>query len=251
VRPGLAAAGLVLTAVLAAAAGGGAGADPPATAAAQRELLGRSVEKRAITAVQIGDPAGTRVAVVVGVIHGDERAGLRIVSALKREASPVRGGLVGTQLWAIAAVNPDGLGAHTRKNSRGVDLNRNFPYRWRGNVPHSSGYYPGPRPASEPETRAVMGFLRRVRPDLSIWYHQPWGAVLACRGKPQAAVEYAKLVGMRTSCRGRGLRGTAVSWQRHTIPGSTAFVVEVPGGKVSGATAARHARAALTLAEGR
>jgi protein MpaA len=251
VRPGLAAAGLVLTAVLAAAAGGGAGADPPATAAAQRELLGRSVEKRAITAVQIGDPAGTRVAVVVGVIHGDERAGLRIVSALKREASPVRGGLVGTQLWAIAAVNPDGLGAHTRKNSRGVDLNRNFPYRWRGNVPHSSGYYPGPRPASEPETRAVMGFVRRVRPDLSIWYHQPWGAVLACRGRPQAAVEYAKLVGMRTSCRGRGLRGTAVSWQRHTIPGSTAFVVEVPGGKVSGATAARHARAALTLAEGR
>ena len=250
-RPGLAAAGLVLTAVLAAAAGGGAGADPPATAAAQRELLGRSVEKRAITAVQIGDPAGTRVAVVVGVIHGDERAGLRIVSALKREASPVRGGLVGTQLWAIAAVNPDGLGAHTRKNSRGVDLNRNFPYRWRGNVPHSSGYYPGPRPASEPETRAVMGFVRRVRPDLSIWYHQPWGAVLACRGRPQAAVEYAKLVGMRTSCRGRGLRGTAVSWQRHTNPGSTAFVVEVPAGKVSGSTATRHARAALTVAEDR
>ena len=26
---------------------------------------------------QIGDPAGTRVALVVGVIHGDERAGLR------------------------------------------------------------------------------------------------------------------------------------------------------------------------------
>jgi murein peptide amidase A len=251
VRPWLAAAGLVLTAFLAAAAGGGAGADPPATAAAQRGLLGRSVEKRAITAVQIGDPAGTRIAVVVGVIHGDERAGLRIVSALKREASGVRGGLAGTQLWAIATVNPDGLGAHTRKNSRGVDLNRNFPYRWRGNVPHSSGYYPGPRPASEPETRAVMGFVRRVRPDLSIWYHQPWGAVLACRGRPQAAVEYAKLVGMRTSCRGRGLRGTAVSWQRHTIPGSTAFVVEVPAGKVSGSTAARHARAALTLAEGR
>jgi murein peptide amidase A len=242
---------LVLTAVVAAAAGSGAGADPSATAAAQQERLGRSVQKRAITAVQIGDPAGTRVALVVGVIHGDERAGLRIIRALRREASRVRGGLVGTQLWAIATVNPDGLSAHTRKNSRGVDLNRNFPYRWRGNVPHSSGYYPGPRPASEPETRAVMGFVRRLRPDLSIWYHQPWGAVLACQGRPQAAVEYAKLVGMRTSCRGRGLRGTAVSWQRHTIPGSTAFVVEVPAGKVRARTAARHARAALTLAEGR
>jgi murein peptide amidase A len=250
VRPGLAA-GLVLTALLAGAAGGGAGADPPATAATQQERLGKSVQKRAITAVQVGDPAGTRVALAIGAIHGDERAGLRIVSALKREASRVRGGLAGTQLWAIATVNPDGLRAHTRKNSHGVDLNRNFPYRWRGDVPHSSGYYPGPRPASEPETRAVMRFVRRLRPDLSIWYHQPWGAVLACRGRPQAAVEYAKLVGMRTSCRGKGLRGTAISWHRHTIPGSTAFVVEVPAGKVSGGTATRHARAALTLAEGR
>ena len=80
-------------------------------------------------------------------------------------------------------VNPDGLRAHTRKNAHGVDLNRNYPYRWRDDVPHSNGYYPGPRPASEPETRAVMAFVQRIRPDLSIWYHQPWGAVLACRGQ--------------------------------------------------------------------
>jgi murein peptide amidase A len=257
VRP-RAAAGLTLIAVAAVCSAtvvvggaGGAEAGPPATAATQQELLGKSLQKRSITAVQIGDPAGTRVALVIGVIHGDERAGLRIVRALKREASRRPGAPAGTQLWAIATVNPDGLRAHTRKNSHGVDLNRNFPYRWRGDVPHSSGYYPGPRPASEPETRAVMAFVRRVQPDLSIWYHQPWGAVLACRGSPQIAVEYAKLADMRTSCRGRGLRGTAVSWQRHTVPGSTAFVVEMPPGKISGGSAARHARAALTVAEGR
>jgi murein peptide amidase A len=259
VRPGLAP-GLALAAVVAAcsatlyavsAGAGGAAADQQATVATQRELLGRSVQKRAITAAQIGDPAGTRVALVVGVIHGDERAGLRIVRALKREVSSDPDGLAGTQLWAITTVNPDGLRAHTRKNSHGVDLNRNFPYRWRGDVPHSSGYYPGPSPASEPETRAVMGFVRRLQPDLSIWYHQPWGAVLACHGRPQAAIEYAKLVGMRTSCRGRGLRGTAVSWQTQTTPGSTAFVVEMPPGKISGRSAARQARAALTVAEDR
>ena len=241
---------LLAAVVAAGAAGGGAAAEPPAWSATQREVLGRSVQKRAITAAQIGDPAGTRVALVVGVIHGDERAGLRIVRAIRREVARDPGGLAGTQLWAIATVNPDGLRAHTRKNARGVDLNRNFPYRWSGNVPHSSGYFPGPRPASEPETRGVMGFVRRIRPDLSIWYHQPWGAVLACHGSPQVAVEYARLVGMRTSCRGRGLRGTAISWETHTVPGSGAFVVEMPGGKISGRSAARQARAALSVAGG-
>jgi murein peptide amidase A len=243
--------GVALAAVAAGAIGSSAAADPSATAATKQELVGRSVQKRAITAVQVGDPAGSRIALVVGVIHGDERAGLRIVRAIKREASRHADGLTGTQLWAIATVNPDGLSSHTRKNAHGVDLNRNFPYRWSGDVPHSSGYYPGPRPASEPETRSVMGFIRRLRPDLSIWYHQPWGAVLACRGSPQVAVEYARLVGMRTSCRGKGLRGTAITWETHTFPGSSAFVVEMPPGGISGRTATRQARAALTVAEGR
>jgi protein MpaA len=246
-----AAATVAVAAVAAGVAGAGAGADPSAQVAAEREKLGRSVQKRAITAVQVGDPAGTRVALVVGVIHGDERAGMRIVRAIKREASRRPGALAGTQLWAIATVNPDGLRSHTRKNAHGVDLNRNFPYRWRGNVPHSSGYYPGPRPASEPETRSVMAFVRRIQPDLSIWYHQPWAAVLACRGSPQLAVEYARLVGMPTSCRGAGLRGTAVSWETHDVPESTAFVVEMPAGKISGRSALRQARAALAIAEGR
>jgi protein MpaA len=248
---GSVAAALVAALVAAGAAGGGAAADPPASSATQREVLGRSVQKRPIVAAQIGDPAGTRVALVVGVIHGDERAGLRIVRAIKREAAKNASWPGGTQLWAIATVNPDGLRAHTRKNSHGVDLNRNFPHRWRGNVPHSSGYYPGPRPASEPETRAVMAFVRRIQPDLSIWYHQPWGAVLACHGSPQIAAQYAKLVDMRTSCRGEGLRGTAISWETNLIQGSTAFVVEMPSGRVSGRTATRQARAALTVAEGR
>ena len=231
-------------------AGHGATADPQAIPSTQQELIGRSVEGRPITAVQIGDPAGTRVALVVGVIHGDERAGLRILRALKRLAGSRPGELAGTQLWVIDSVNPDGQRARTRKNARGVDLNRNFPYRWRDDIPHSSGYYPGPRPASEPETRAVMAFLERLRPDLSIWYHQPWGAVLACRGRPQLAAHYAKLVGMRTSCRGKGLRGTAISWETHGIPGSTAFVVEMPSGAVSSHSARQQARGALTLTRG-
>ena len=63
--------------------------------------------------------------------------------------------------------------------------------------------------------------------------------------------EYAKLVGMRTTCRGKGLRGTAISWETHAFPRSSAFVVELPPGRVSGGTADRQARGVLTVAEGR
>jgi murein peptide amidase A len=244
------AAGLALLAV-AAGLVAGASADQRAGEATERVLVGKSVQKRAITAVQLGDPAGTRIALVVGLIHGDEHAGLRIIEAVKRAAAQDSAALQETQLWLIDTVNPDGQRAHTRKNVHGVDLNRNFPYRWRDDVPHSNGYYPGPKPASEPETRAVMAFVRRIQPDLSIWYHQPWGAVLACRGRPPIAAEYAKLVGMRTSCRGKGLHGTAITWEMHSFPGSAAFVVEMPPGKISGGSADRQARVALTVAEGR
>ena len=244
------AAGLALAAI-AAGMTGQAAAGPSAGQSTERVVIGRSVEKRAITAVQIGDAAGDRVALIVGVIHGNERAGLRILDALRERASEAAAALQGTQLWVIGTVNPDGLRTHTRKNAHGVDLNRNFPYRWQGGVAHSNGSYPGPRPASEPETRAVMAFAHRIQPDLSIWYHQPWGAVLACRGRPPIAAEYAKLVGMRTSCRGKGLHGTAITWEMHAFPGSAAFVVEMPRGRISAGSADRQARGALAVVEGR
>jgi protein MpaA len=219
----------------------------PQTSPAQGEgdsrVIGQSVQGRAIVAERIGDPAAARVVLVVGVIHGDERGGLKVTAALRRMEED----LSGVQIWIVDALNPDGLAAHARKNSHAVDLNRNFPYRWRGGLPVSNGYYPGPSPASEPETRAAMEFLGEVRPDLSVWYHQPWGAVLACRGRPKVAARYAKLVKMRKSCRGKNLRGTAISWENAEL-GGTAFVVEFPGGAVSQRTARRHARAVATIA---
>ncbi len=56
---------------------------------------------------------------------------------------------------------------------------------------------------------------------------------------------------MGTSCRGEGLRGTAISWETHAFPGSSGFVVEMPPGGIRAGTAERQARAALTVAEGR
>jgi murein peptide amidase A len=242
-RGGVAAA-LLAALVLAVAAA--ASSDPAAAAAAETRVIGQSVEGRAITAFQLGDPSAERVALVVGLIHGDEHAGLRIVDKIEGRAPELHG----VRLWVIPSVNPDGARADERKNAHGVDLNRNFPYRWRGGIPKSSGYYPGPGPASEPETRAVIEFVREIKPDVSIWYHQPWRAVLACRGRPALAARYAKLVRMRTSCRGKGLGGTVISWENAEMPRTTAFVVELAEGAIRPRAARRHAEAAIALAEG-
>src|SRR5437764_5950976 len=106
-------------------------------------LLGRSADGRPIQVVHVGDPHGIPV-LVVGAIHGNETAGIAIARALERTHP------LGVDLWIVPDLNPDGVAAGTRGNAHGVDLNRNFPWRWR----RMDGVYEsGPRPLSEREAR--------------------------------------------------------------------------------------------------
>ncbi len=73
-----------------------------------------------------GPSAAPRKILVIGVIHGNEQAGLAITRALRRMPVPR-----GVQFWVLPELNPDGVAADTRQNAHGVDLNRNFPFRWR------------------------------------------------------------------------------------------------------------------------
>jgi hypothetical protein len=41
-----------------------------------------------------------------------------------------------------------------------------------------------------------------------------------------------------------------IGWENAEMPDSQAFVVELPGGAISGRAARRHAGAAITVAEG-
>ncbi len=65
-------------------------AAPAAAAPLSSEVIGTSVQGRAIRLVRVGDPAAPRKVLAVGCIHGTERAGLAILAAL-RTAEPPRG----------------------------------------------------------------------------------------------------------------------------------------------------------------
>ena len=158
-----------------------------------RVVFGHSVRGRPLVAVRAGDPESARKALVVGNIHGDEPAGTAVTRQLLRHFRDI----AGVDLWVVKTVNPDGLARRTRRNSHGVDLNRNFSYRWQGGVSASSGYYPGRRPFSEPESRAIRELVGQVQPQLSIWFHQPWNQVLApCHGDAALQRRFALLSGI-------------------------------------------------------
>jgi hypothetical protein len=101
-----------------------------------------------------------------------------------------------TELWFVLSANPDGYdytfkdsttrlwrknlrdnnGDGTISTGDGVDLNRNFAYKWgyddEGSSPNpTSETYRGTAPASEPETKALDAFEKRIGFDYGINYH--------------------------------------------------------------------------------
>jgi protein MpaA len=202
-------------------------------------VIGTSVQGRPIVAWTFGHDHARRKILVVGCIHGNECAGLAMTSALRDR--PVAGDV---QLWLVPEMNPDGTAADTRQNAHGVDLNRNFPFRWQ---PVSDPtFYSGPHAASEPETRAAMGLVRRIRPAVTIWYHQHKDLVDMAGGDRGVARRYAQLVGLRPTCL-TFLPGEATAWSNQTLPGTTSFVVELPAGPVHPDALTRHLRAVRAI----
>jgi murein peptide amidase A len=213
---------------------GGCIASAPA-AGARTVTIGDSVDRRPLTAQVLGADSAPRKVLLVGCIHGNECAGVKILDAVSRTPVPA-----GVQLWLVRELNPDGTASDVRENSDGVDLNRNFPFRWQ---PISNPtYYAGPRPLSEPESRAAARLIRRLHPAVTIWYHQHEDLVDMSGGDRGISRRYARRAGLRATCL-PFLPGTATGWSNHTFPGTTAFVVELPAGAVSSAALAHHMRA--------
>jgi len=204
-------------------------------------MLGRSTQGRPIDAVRVGDPTARPRILVIGCIHGDECAGVAATRRLERTEPHA-------DLWVVHHLNPDGYALRRRQNARGVDLNRNFDSEWRPLGRRGSAEYSGPRPFSERESRIARRLILGLRPDVTIWFHQPQGLVRAWGPSIPGARRYAELAAMRFQPI-RWPAGTAPNWQNHRFPGQPAYVVELPAGPLSPRNAERHARAILGLTQ--
>ena len=225
-------------------------ATPPPTTVADagvflgEEVIGTSVGGRPIVATHRGTPGGM-VVLVVGVIHGDENDGLAVLGLLG--AMPMPSGI---DLWLMPAMNPDGLANDERGNGNGVDLNRNFPHDWTQIGEPGNGQYSGTGPASEPETKAFIAFAERIKPTLTIWYHQDLHRISPSTGRDAPLRQrYAELTGLELlSITGGTYTGVAATWVRQTVPEAMSFIVEL-GSSLSAEEAATHADAVLVVAQ--
>ena len=169
--------------------------------------LGQTHEGRPILALKISDNVeqdeDEPAVLLNGAHHGEEL--LSIEFALDAMATLLEGYkgdsrikrmVNGAELWVVPLVNPDGAQHHItaslragRKNGRpagdeegfqtrnGVDLNRNYPFRWhsQGEATSSSdprhSWYRGPVAGSEPETQAMMRLADSEHFAASLSYH--------------------------------------------------------------------------------
>lgn len=181
---------------------------------ARIEVVGKSGAGREIIALRIagGKETGDRPAVILMAAHHASEL-LTLDYALDAvqwllegyARNPRARRLVDAlEIWVIPVVNPDGNIGFTRqsklinrKNLRdldgdgrmapyeGVDLNRNYPFRWGALDEKGSrtwrfhSKYRGPAPASEPEVQAMMRLADSMRFAAGITWHTNATAVLA------------------------------------------------------------------------
>ena len=183
---------------------------------ARLDTIGVSIEGRPIEALEISDNVGVLEgepeALVVGCHHARELMSVEIPLYIADRllagygADPVLTAIVdGRVIWVVPIVNPDGhvyVEQHSggqsdgwwRKNRRlnsdgsfGVDLNRNYGYRWGfdniGSSPTTtSEIYRGTGPFSEPETAALRALMAARSFKVALSFHSygelvlyPWG----------------------------------------------------------------------------
>jgi hypothetical protein len=168
--------------------------------------------------------------------------------------------------WLVPVVNPDGVwtamfidhrhdGQGGRKNGRyfltpcgevfhprrGVDLNRNYPFRWGtdgASADQIAWNYHGPAPGSEPETRAMMRLAAEQRFVAAITFHT-WGSVVLSpytiddvdNPEPDVAWGVAHELASASPQRYRVLKnmysvsGTDQDWMFHEF-GTLAYIIE-------------------------
>jgi hypothetical protein len=243
------------------------------------EELGRTHLGRPILALKISDNASAKedepALMINGAHHGSELLSVEyVLDAVQQllegyEEDPWARKMVDElEIWCVPQVNPDGGWLFTdvtswagRKNGRdtnkngivdpwdGVDLNRNYPYRWgtigeRGSRSwHLHYQYRGEGPASEPEVQAMMALASREHFAASISFHtmatlilSPYTIDGATNPAPDAAWQVAQKMAAAAPKQTNGKKyrvrrkiysvdGTDQDWFFHAH-GTLAYIVE-------------------------
>jgi hypothetical protein len=173
--------------------------------------IGDSLEQRNIYALRISDNVGQQEnkasVIFLGCHHAREWISVEVPYLLGKYLvenygtdAEVKRLVDNCDIWIIPLVNPDGLEysihfyRYWRKNMRnnlngtyGVDLNRNYDYKWGldnlGSSPNStSEVYRGQNPFSEPEIQGVRDLFVQKNFQALVSYHSfsqvilyPWG----------------------------------------------------------------------------
>lgn len=132
--------------------------------------FGRSVAGRPLRATIIGN--GPKASLYIGGTHGDEAPTPPLISALERYVRDHADLARGRTLIFIEQLNPDGVAKRTRVNAHGTDLNRNMDANW-DNTYRVKRYFPGKKPLSEPESRALTELIVSQRPSRILSIHSP------------------------------------------------------------------------------
>ncbi len=160
------------------------------------ESIGKSLEGRDIWAIKITDNPDQRetdepVILYNSMHHAREvmttEVAIDTADYLTRNYGKdptVNAWVNNNEIWIVPMLNVDGnnkvwtSNSMWRKNTRnghGVDLNRNYPFKWNACGGSSgstwSDTYRGASAGSEPETQALMGLVERIRPVFNISYH--------------------------------------------------------------------------------
>lgn len=171
--------------------------------------IGQSIQGRDLWALKISDNVATdedeKVIALLGAHHAREWISVEVPLKIAQHLlenydtdTVIKNYIDNAEIWVVPMVNPDGhqysvisdrLWRKNRRNngdgSYGVDLNRNYSYKWGGTGSSGDTFsetYRGPAPFSEPETQACRDFLTQIEPDALISYHSysqlilfPWG----------------------------------------------------------------------------